>query len=94
MYKVLLVGTVIPTPSSTFSGPYNTAFTFGDIVTLEAIVSGVANAPYMVNDPGSITSVLAAPCTANRIAPPGSGILILLLPLTTALLFPAIIPTS
>jgi hypothetical protein len=51
IYKVLLVGTVILTPSSTFSGPYSTAFTFGDTVTLEAICFGVAKVPYMVNDP-------------------------------------------
>ena len=51
IYKVLLVGTVIPTPSSTFSGPYSTAFTFGDTVTLEAMCFGVAKVPYMVNDP-------------------------------------------
>ena len=84
-YKVDVSGTVIPTPSSTFKGPYNVAFMLLDISTLEAICFGVANDPYMVNDPGSSVIVLATPPTAKSIDPLTVGIATLEFPFTISL---------
>ena len=85
MYKVLLEGTVILIPVATVNGPYNMAFTLLDIVTLEAIILGVANEPYMVNEPGSITRVLPTPPIANSIDPLLIGIATFDVPLTISL---------
>ena len=77
------------TPSATEIGPNNMAFTLGDMYTLEAIVFGVANDPYMVNEPGSMVRVLATPLMANSMDPLGTGMVMLLLPFCTALVGPA-----
>jgi hypothetical protein len=55
---------------------------------------GVAKDPYMVNDPGSITRVLATPPTANSIDPLAIGIVTFDVPFSIEFAVPLAIPVS